>query len=178
MVRVMLGLGSNMSFHALEPVQLLAGACNALRRVLKTPVFSSLYETKALYYENQQHFLNMAVIGFVEDSVSPFMLLDEIHRIETEFGRNRRAEIRFGPRTLDIDIEEFGNLTIDEPELCVPHPRMKERAFVLIPLLEILDGYADCNKKNIFLSSVEKCSEQGVIKCSEAVQEKFRAALC
>lgn len=177
MLRVMLGLGSNMSFHTLEPVQLLAGACSALRRILKMPVFSSLYETKARYYENQQHFLNMALIGFVEDSMSPFMLLDEIHRIETEFGRNRRAEIRFGPRTLDIDIEEFGNLALDEPELVIPHPRMKERAFVLVPLLEILDESADCNKKNVFLSFLEKLSEQGVTRCGEAVQKQFRAAL-
>lgn len=177
MVRVALGLGSNVSYNSFEPAQLLAGACNALKRIVKAPVFSSLYETKALYYENQQNFVNMAMTGVVDDAVSPYMLLDEIHQIESNFGRNRRAEIRFGPRSLDIDIEEFGNLTMDEPELILPHPRMKERAFVLVPLLEILDESADCNKKKVLLSFLEKLSEQSVTKCSKAVQEKFKAAL-
>ena len=120
----------------------------------------------------------MAVTGFVDDSASPFELLDEIHRIEEQFGRNRSKEIRFGPRSLDIDIEEFGSLVLNVPDLILPHPRMNERAFVLIPVLEILKKSADCNKKEAIFSSLKKLPEQGVVQCSKTVQEKFLSLTC
>lgn len=178
MIRVVLGLGSNAPYGGLEPVELLSGACRELKKILAAPVFSSLYETRAMYYENQQNFYNMAVTGFVDDSASPFELLDEIHRIEEQFGRNRSKEIRFGPRSLDIDIEEFGSLVLNVPDLILPHPRMNERAFVLIPVLEILKKSADCNKKEAIFSSLKKLPEQGVVQCSKTVQEKFLSLTC
>ena len=132
-------------------------------------------ETKAMYYENQQNFYNMAVTGFVDDSASPFELLDEIHRIEEQFGRNRSKEIRFGPRSLDIDIEEFGSMKMNvAPDLILPHPRIKERQFVLLPALEILNENADEILRKQFLSYLETLPDQGVCLCPEESQSLFK----
>jgi 2-amino-4-hydroxy-6-hydroxymethyldihydropteridine diphosphokinase len=94
---------------------------------------SSIYETDPVGYENQEQFLNMAIQ--VSTALNPFELLDACHEIELNLGRKR--DIRWGPRTIDLDILLFNHENIETEKLIVPHPRMHERAFVLIPLLEI-----------------------------------------
>ncbi|HAH61794.1 MAG TPA: 2-amino-4-hydroxy-6-hydroxymethyldihydropteridine diphosphokinase, partial [Treponema sp.] len=131
MTQVILGLGSNTSFCGKTPVELLGCACAQLADVLSSCVFSSVYRTKAMYVTDQDDFYNMVVRGFADESVTPHSLLDEVHRIEALYGRNREKEQRFGPRPLDIDIEVFGNETVNDGTLQIPHPRMHERAFVL-----------------------------------------------
>jgi 2-amino-4-hydroxy-6-hydroxymethyldihydropteridine diphosphokinase len=64
-------------------------------------------------------------------------LLFTLHKIEAKFGRDRSRETRWGPRTLDLDLLAYDDVSIQKPELTLPHPRMFERAFVLVPLLEI-----------------------------------------
>jgi 2-amino-4-hydroxy-6-hydroxymethyldihydropteridine diphosphokinase len=85
----------------------------------------------------------MVVSGQVLDDEDPFEFLKKINQIEATYGRDRAKEIRFGPRSLDIDIEIFGNKKINTDVLQIPHPRVKERAFVLYPLLEVLKKNAD-----------------------------------
>jgi 2-amino-4-hydroxy-6-hydroxymethyldihydropteridine diphosphokinase len=81
-------------------------------------------------------FLNTAVSGCYDGG--PWELLDEIHRIEAAYGRDRSRERRWGERTLDIDILLFGGLVVAEgPGLEIPHPRLHERRFALEPLLEL-----------------------------------------
>ena len=143
MKRVLLGLGSNKGFQNKTPLELLSCACLELRGILKEPVFSSVYRTKAMYVADQEDFYNLVVLGYVEDELTPQALLKNVNEIEAKYGRNREEEIRFGPRPLDIDIELFGDEVINEPELQIPHPRIKERAFVLVPALEILTNPAD-----------------------------------
>ena len=116
-------------------------------------VFSSVYKTKAMYVEDQEDFYNMATIGYVSDDTDAFDFLKTINKIEAKYGRDRDKEIRFGPRSLDIDIELFGNETINTPELQIPHVRMEERMFVLIPTLEILNDSAD----ELIRAKYEKC---------------------
>lgn len=174
MTEVILGLGSNRCFECKDSVTLLAEACLCLEGILNSVVFSSLYETKAMYVTNQSNFFNMAVKGFIKDDFSPFVLLEKIHEIEAKFGRNRAEEIRFGARSLDIDIEEFGNLKMDLPELTLPHPRMKDREFVLIPVLEILNESADSLRRKKIISFLQELPEQGVKKCCVEVQDKFK----
>lgn len=174
MTQVILGLGSNRHFNGKDCVTLLAEACLSLESILNSMVFSSIYKSKPMYVTNQSDFFNMAVKGFVDDDFSPFALLEEIHKIETKFGRNRDQEIRFGTRSLDIDIEEFGDLQISLPELTLPHPRMQEREFVLIPVLEILDESADFLRRNTLSSFLQKLPEQGVEKCCDEVQTRFK----
>ncbi|MBO5116953.1 MAG: 2-amino-4-hydroxy-6-hydroxymethyldihydropteridine diphosphokinase, partial [Treponema sp.] len=113
---------------------------------------------------DQDDFYNMVVSGQVLDEENPFEFLKKINKIEADFGRDRTKEIRFGPRSLDIDIEIFGNQKINTEILQIPHPRVKERAFVLYPLLEVLKKNADdllvkeyeSYLKNVDSSSIEK----------------------
>ncbi|MCQ2572357.1 MAG: 2-amino-4-hydroxy-6-hydroxymethyldihydropteridine diphosphokinase [Treponema sp.] len=151
MKRVILGLGSNKSFNSLSPVQLLDAACEELKGIVFEPYFSSIYTSKAMYVTDQEDFYNMVCIGYVADDKNPYDFLDDVHKIESKYGRDRSKEIRFGPRTLDVDIEEFGNLKSDDPVLLLPHPRIKERAFVLIPLLELLVKHAEDLQEDIQL---------------------------
>lgn len=92
----------------------------------------------------------MVVCGYVDEHLSPGELLQKIHQIEAAYGRNRSREIRNGPRPLDIDIEFFGDDVINTADLQIPHPRIEERAFVVIPLLEILSKYSDIKMKKDF----------------------------
>lgn len=140
MTPVALGLGSNKKFSCLSPEEILGGAIFELSKILRYVEFSSVYRTKAMYVVDQEDFYNMALVGLLDDGICARALLEKIHEIEAAFGRDREKEIRFGPRSLDIDIEFFGRQKILEPDLQIPHPRLKERAFVLTPLLEVLDS--------------------------------------
>ncbi|QTD40274.1 2-amino-4-hydroxy-6-hydroxymethyldihydropteridine diphosphokinase [Sporosarcina sp. Te-1] len=94
---------------------------------------SSVYETIPVGYTEQSDFLNLVVM--VETTLSAQDLLSVCQKIENEQGRVRT--IRWGPRTVDLDILLYNNDNIESENLLVPHPRMRERAFVLIPLLEL-----------------------------------------
>ena len=98
---------------------------------------SGVYRTKPRYVEDQPDFYNMAISGFTD--LAPLLFLEKTQAVEADFGRDRSREQRNGPRALDIDIVLFGDSIINEPDLTVPHPGLHERAFVLVPLLE-LDG--------------------------------------
>lgn len=143
MKRVLLGLGSNKSYNGLAPLELLALAGRELSHLLKDIRFSSVYRTRAMYVEEQEDFYNAAAVGYVCDDTDAFIFLSLINQIEAKYGRNRDKEIRFGPRSLDIDIELFGDEKIEAPTLQIPHIRMQERAFVLIPSIEVLNDSAD-----------------------------------
>ncbi|MCQ2611437.1 MAG: 2-amino-4-hydroxy-6-hydroxymethyldihydropteridine diphosphokinase [Treponema sp.] len=140
---VVLGLGSNRSHEGQSCIELLLGAVKELEKILDKAVISSVYRTKAMYVTDQDDFYNMVIAGLVEDNLDPHSLLEQIHEIESSFGRDRSKELRFGPRSIDIDIEFFGNLKVNTAVLEIPHPRVKERAFVLEPLLEIYPELAD-----------------------------------
>lgn len=143
MKKVILGLGSNRNYNGLTSLQILSKACASLSEILSFITLSSVYISKPMYYENQDNFYNMALSGFLDDSILPEVLLEKIHLIEKEFGRNREKEIRNGPRSLDIDIEYIEGISLNTENLKIPHPKIKERAFVLVPVLEILDKTAD-----------------------------------
>lgn len=128
-VTVYLGLGSNLGDrheHLQEAVRLLAPD-------VRVTVHSSYYETAPVGVTDQPRFLN-AVIGG-ETDLSPEDLLALCKHIEAE--RQRVTTIRWGPRTCDVDILLYGGLVMDTPALTIPHPRLHERAFVLVPLAEI-----------------------------------------
>ena len=94
---------------------------------------SSIYETEPIGYTDQTEFLNMAIK--ISTDLSAFDLLEVLQDIEIVLDRKR--EIRWGPRTLDLDILLYNHDNIETETLSVPHPRMHETAFVIIPLLEI-----------------------------------------
>lgn len=129
--RVFLGLGSNMGDKegTLQEAVRLLDAVSGIQ-VLRS---SSLYETDPVGYTDQDVFCNLVLEAAV--TLSPQKLLEVTQRIEQQLGRTR--DIRWGPRTVDIDILLYGNERVDSDFLHIPHPRMTERAFVLIPLAEL-----------------------------------------
>ncbi|OJF77610.1 MAG: 2-amino-4-hydroxy-6-hydroxymethyldihydropteridine diphosphokinase [Treponema sp. CETP13] len=173
---VVLGLGSNRAFCELQPLEILKKACSDLNVLLEDCILSSVYNSKPMYVEDQDDFYNMVVAGVTD--LSPFELLKTIHKIEEKWGRNRKNEIRNGPRSLDIDIELFGNKTIHTKDLVIPHEHIRERQFVLIPLIEILNSrafvklekerkYTDIPQRTLYYNYLSVLKEQGVKKyCS------------
>ncbi len=155
MKRVLLGLGSNQSYNNKSPLELLAAAGEELGNLMSDLHFSSVYKTPAMYVTDQEDFYNAAAVGYVPDDADAFEFLHKINEIEAKYGRDRANEIRFGPRSLDIDIELFGDETINTPDLQIPHIRMEERAFVLIPSIEVLKYSAD----ELIREKYKKCLE-------------------
>lgn len=96
---------------------------------------SAFYRTPAWGRTDQPDFLNAVVE--LQTRMTAQVLLQSLLEIETRFGRVRREEDRWGPRAVDLDLLLYGDEQIDEPGLTLPHPRMHERAFVLVPLAEI-----------------------------------------
>ena len=134
--QVFIALGSNIGDRELN---LLRGVAE----VGKIPgsrvtSLSGFYDTEAVGEATQPDFLN-AVLQ-LETPLSPRQLLAELQRIETEVFRRVRAVPR-GPRNIDLDILFYGNLTITEDDLIIPHPRLHERRFVLQPLAEIAPDF-------------------------------------
>jgi len=130
-VRAYVGLGSNLGDRA---AHLLLGL-SALSHLPKTHLLrlSPVYETDPVG-PPQPPYLNM--VAELETELSPKGLLAEMLRVEKALGRERRE--RWGPRTLDLDLLLYGDLVLEEEGLSVPHPRLHERAFVLVPLLDLL----------------------------------------
>jgi 2-amino-4-hydroxy-6-hydroxymethyldihydropteridine diphosphokinase len=128
---VFIALGSNLGGRAAN----LAAARDALARVLALTASSSIYETDPWGPIKQGRYLNQVVRGTT--ALTPRTLLAKLHEIERALGRDRAGETRYGPRTIDLDILLYGNVVFDEPDLQIPHPRMMERPFVLVPLSEI-----------------------------------------
>lgn len=128
--RIYLSLGSNLGDRegnikaALKRLDVMMG---------KAAVVSSIYETEPWGFKDQPRFLNLCVA--YDSDISPEALIDAIRTIEKALGRKR--SVIWGPRTIDVDVLLIDDLKIDTRDLTVPHPRMWERAFVMIPLAEI-----------------------------------------
>lgn len=131
MTTVYIGLGSNVG----DRVDYLRRALSLLDKhpMIRVRKVSSFYETEPLEYPDQGWFINAA--AEIETDLPPMPLLDALQGIEKQLQRQR--SIRWGPRTIDLDILLFGEELIAEARLQVPHIRMHDRAFVLIPLAEI-----------------------------------------
>jgi len=126
MTRAYVGVGANLG----DREATIRAALDSLPGVAGV---SQLRETDPVGVVDQPRFLNGAVV--LETELTPRELLDMLLAIERELGRERRE--RWGPRTIDLDLLLYGDETIDEPGLTVPHPRLHERRFALEPLLDL-----------------------------------------
>ena len=126
-----IALGSNLD----NPKMQIQDAFAELDEIENTRLLqtSSLYASAPWGYANQPDFVN--AVAAVETALAPRRLLDELLKIETWHGRERA--FANAPRTLDLDIALYGDEIVEEESLKIPHPRMHERAFVLVPLAEI-----------------------------------------
>ncbi|MCX8126255.1 MAG: 2-amino-4-hydroxy-6-hydroxymethyldihydropteridine diphosphokinase [Dehalococcoidia bacterium] len=129
MTSAYLGLGSNLGDREAN----LKRALKLLGEKAKVLRVSSIYETEPVGFLSQPRFLN--AVCEIDTELSPVELLAFVKRIERELGR--KQSFRNAPREIDIDILLYGDLVVETPQLTVPHPRMSERAFVLVPLAEI-----------------------------------------
>jgi 2-amino-4-hydroxy-6-hydroxymethyldihydropteridine diphosphokinase len=131
--RAYLGLGSNLGDRAAR----LQAAVDGLAAVdgITVVAVSPVYETEPVGGPDQPDYLN-AVIG-VDTTLTARQLLEAAQRLESVAGRDREQEERWGPRPLDVDVLLVGDEHIEEPDLVVPHPRLYERAFVMVPLADL-----------------------------------------
>ena len=128
-MRAVVALGSNIG----EPKENLDLAIALLREATEVVAVSSYYSTKPVGYLDQPDFLNAVCI--IESDLPAMDLLKMLHGIEKVMGRDR--SIKWGPRTIDLDLIQYGSLLSNADELTLPHPRAHERQFVLEPWLEI-----------------------------------------
>lgn len=129
-----IALGSNIG----DRIQTLKSAIQKLNEhaAIEVEAESDVYETDPVGYTEQPAFLNMVVR--VRTSLMPEELLKEQLRIEEQLGRKR--QVRWGPRTIDLDLLLYDNVSMETDVLILPHPRMMERAFVLVPLHDVLSS--------------------------------------
>ena len=160
-----IGLGSNLSSkHNGQLLGPQAQLEQALRSLSENPQIdvlnqSSFYQTTAIGPGQQPDYIN--AVAQLQTSLSPLELLDLLQSIENQQGRERI--IRWGARTLDLDILLYDQITENSQRLILPHPRMHERNFVLAPLAELAPQLTLANGKNI-TELLANCSMQGIVK--------------
>lgn len=160
-----IGLGSNLSDnvdgHIVAPPAQLNKALDSLslHRHTSLVTVSSFYQTPPIGPGEQADYINAA--AKLETKLTPLQLLDYLQSIEQQQGRVRT--IRWGARTLDLDILLYNQLVQDCQRLTLPHPRMHERSFVLAPLTEIEPQLSLPNGENI-AALLANCSMQGIVK--------------
>jgi 2-amino-4-hydroxy-6-hydroxymethyldihydropteridine diphosphokinase len=162
-VTAYLGLGSNLA----EPLRQLARALQAIEEIrgVRLTRVSSFYETAPVGMVDQPNFVN--AVAEIDTTLSPRALLTALLEIETTQARVRT--VKNGPRTLDLDILLYGDQLIHEDALAIPHPRMHERAFVLVPLAEVrpdvmIPGHGSAS------ALLQRCDCRGVRRAGEQTQ--------
>lgn len=149
-------LGSNIG----QREQTLQEAIKRLHQLdeVKVVASSSMYETEPVGYTEQPAFINMAIA--LETTLSPHQLLEAMLDVEKSLGRVR--EFQNGPRTIDLDLLMYDDVQLDGVELILPHPRMFERSFVLIPLAELMDAIQAEERFAITTSMLASEGKEGV----------------
>lgn len=167
MNKAYLGLGTNMG----DRLEYIESACKLLENCedINIAKKSRIYETKAWGYTDQADFLNMCLE--IKTNLNEYSLLEVCNEIEQKL--NRERIIRWGPRTIDIDILFFNDIILNDKNLYIPHPRISERAFVLIPLMDL---NKDLKIKGIniedYLNSLT-CEEKEQVKEYASDEEKL-----
>ncbi|MDP2976774.1 MAG: 2-amino-4-hydroxy-6-hydroxymethyldihydropteridine diphosphokinase [Anaerolineales bacterium] len=151
---IYLALGTNLGDRRAN----LRAAIAALPPAVTVLVKSPIYETPPWGITDQPAFLNMALKG--ETLLAPLALLSLLKRRETQLGRT--PSIRYGPRQIDMDILFYAGLILDTPELVIPHPRLQERAFALVPLADIAPDYYHPVLEKTVREMLASCDTSGV----------------
>lgn len=134
-ITAIVALGANLG----KPRQQIEKAFSAINQLegVRLKAISPLFQTKAVGLTDQADFINAVVLLYT--ILNPQQLLQALQKLELDFGRERT--IRFGPRTLDLDIIDYDGLVVNDQNLILPHPRAHERAFVMEPLARIVPNY-------------------------------------
>jgi len=158
MADVLIALGGNVGDVRATFQKAIANICGMTQGVLKAR--SSDYSTPPWGDEQQAPFINACIE--IETGLDPHALLFTLHKIESKFGRDRARERRWGPRTLDLDLIAYDDIAMQQPELTLPHPRVFERAFVLVPLAEIAPDRVIAGRS--VASALAQLSTEGILR--------------
>lgn len=155
---ILLSLGANIGNRILN----LQRACTELKNVLlvKNFVSSGLYETEPVGYTSQPDFINMCVFGFT--GLTPMEFYTGVKLIEKKLGRIERPQ--WHEREIDIDILLYGNEIIKTDTLTIPHPRMHERKFVLLPASEVASDMIHPVSKSSIAELLKLCTDTATVK--------------
>jgi 2-amino-4-hydroxy-6-hydroxymethyldihydropteridine diphosphokinase len=157
--QLFLSLGGNLG----NTREIFEGAYPLIeKKIGKISVYSSIYQTEAWGPIPQADFLNQVLL--ISTKLSAQACLTEILAIEKEFGRERKE--RWGPRTLDLDILYYSDVTIAEEDLTVPHPRIAERKFILTPLAEIAPEFQDPALFKTMVELLDSCTDSSQVNRS------------
>jgi len=156
-----------MASPAGEPAETLTASAVSMGALGRVVARSRLYRTKPVGHTNQPQFVNAVVA--LDTTLGPRMLLQRLLRIEEKFGRDRSHGIRFGPRTLDLDLVFYGDAVMEAAGLVIPHPRLTEREFVLRPLAEIAPGIREPRTGKTAARLLADLSESGAVEGQDVV---------
>ena len=157
MYKVFLGIGGNIGDKQLNFIKVAHLVKARLGKIIKV---SSIYETPPWCFVSEDHFWNQVLL--IETEMNPEKLLEEIHEIEAEFGRKRSIG-KYVSREMDIDILYFDDLYTETKEMIIPHPRIQNRKFVLVPLVEIAPEFKHPLFRLTNLQLLENCKDESVI---------------
>lgn len=159
MHKVFLGIGGNVGNKQKNFNEALILIEKHLGKVLK---ISSIYETPPWGFKAEENFWNEVIM--IETDRSAHNLISEIHIVEQHFGRQREADSRYSSREMDIDILYFDEEHIENAQLTVPHPRIAQRKFVLVPLVEIAPDFVHPLLHQSNFQLLEHCKDESMIK--------------
>lgn len=168
MLTAYIGMGGNLSSPAGRPEATLTKAAERMLTLGRILSRSSLYSTEPVGLADQPRFINAVVA--LETDLAPRALLEGLLDLERAFGRDRSAGVQNGPRTLDLDILMMGDLCIHETGLDIPHPRLAERAFVLVPLHEIASNLVEPRHRKTIAELLRAVNEKGNDATQDVVQ--------
>lgn len=167
-----LGIGTNIGNRlkwieqAIESLQATEG--------INVSRISKVYETSPVDYLDQPDFYNL--VCEIQTDLTPLQLLYQVQQIEQKLKRVRK--IRFGPRTIDIDILLYDEQIIQKPELTIPHPRMQNRAFVLIPLFELAPSMVIPSIQQPIAALLEQLPTDQIVRKADEQLEKLKGGSC
>jgi len=156
---VYIALGTNLG----DWLENLRGAIRSMPPEITVLDESHIYETPPWGYADQPAFLNMVIKA--ETDLEPEFLLKYLKQLEVELGREKN--FRWGPRLIDLDILFYDDLVLDSPSLVIPHPRLHERAFVLVPLADIAPESIHPVFKRSVRELLAKMDTQGIVRFSD-----------
>lgn len=159
MAIIYIGIGSNEG----DRLSIFKNALLQLKRNLGIFMHSSsIYETEPWGFESSQSFYNAAFQFETEHSAQEVMNM--LKFLENQAGRTRTGEAGYQNRTLDLDLLYYGDLLINEPDLIVPHPRIGQRLFVLLPLAEIDEDWLDPQQQKTVKELIVSCADESDVK--------------